>query len=260
MSHSALRAQHKKEMDAAKEADKSLQRESELQAAEKLKERLMAASLGRTNALRMTPQQLKKLGITIVYTSSPKKTPRGARSASALAEGGGRSRRMRRVRRHRSHRNHMTRRRKHHVTRRRSMKGGYEWEDNRHKAEKALVGTGHEYSNAQAAVDYGVRQLQLEPAVNSEDVEEALEYITFGARYRVAILALVDAAEALLAYSSTRAEDSQADYNEAVSALANAQAAAKEQAGKKPIIDRRKHVDRIIEKAEKEDKVRLKSI
>ena len=130
-------------------------------------------------------------------------------------------------------------------------------------SKNSSVRTGHEYSNAQAAVDYGVRQLQLEPAVNSEDVEEALEYITFGARYRVAILALVDAAEALLAYSSTRAEDSQADYNEAVSALANAQAAAKEQAGKKPIIDRRKHVDRIIEKAEKEekeDKVRLKSI
>lgn len=124
MSQSALRAQRKKEQAAEKEAEKLLQRELELQAAKKLKERLMAASLGRTDALRMTPQQLKKLGITIVYTSSPKKTPHGARSASAVAEGGGRSRRMRRVRRHRSHRNHMTRRRKHHVTRRRSMKGG----------------------------------------------------------------------------------------------------------------------------------------
>jgi len=82
---------------------------------------LMAASLGRTNALRMTPQQLKKLGITIVYTSSPKKTPQGARSASAVAEGGGgrRSRRMRRVRRHR-----MTHRRKHHATRRRKCRSG----------------------------------------------------------------------------------------------------------------------------------------
>lgn len=116
MSHSAIRAQRKKEMDAAKEAEKSLQRDSELQAAEKLKERLMAASLGRTNALRMTPQQLKNLGITIVYTGTPKKTPRGARSASAVAEGG-RSRRMRRVRRVRRHR--MTHRRKHHATRRR---------------------------------------------------------------------------------------------------------------------------------------------
>ena len=118
MSHSALRAQHKKEMDAAKEADKSLQRESELQAAEKLKERLMAASLGRTNALRMTPQQLKNLGITIVYTGTPKKTPREARSASAVAKGG-RSRRMRRVSRHR-----MTHRRKHHTTRRRHRRSG----------------------------------------------------------------------------------------------------------------------------------------
>lgn len=119
MSHSAIRAQRKKEMDAAKEAEKSLQRDSELQAEKKLKERLMAASLGRTNALRMTPQQLKNLGITIVYTGTPKKTPRGARSASAVAEGGGRSRRMRRVRRHR-----MTHRRKHHATRRRHRRSG----------------------------------------------------------------------------------------------------------------------------------------
>jgi hypothetical protein len=129
MSQSALRAQRKKEQAAEKEAEKLLQRELELQAAKKLKERLMAASLGRTNALRMTPQQLKKLGITIVYTSSPKKTPQGARSASAVADGGGggRSRRMRRVRRHRSHRHRshsVTRRRKHHVTRRRSKRGG----------------------------------------------------------------------------------------------------------------------------------------
>jgi len=120
MSQSALRAQRKKEQAAEKEAEKLLQRELELQAAKKLKERLMAASLGRTNALRMTPQQLKKLGITIVYTSSPKKTPQGARSASAVAEGGRRSRRMRRVRRHRSHRH-----RSHSVTRRRSKRGGY---------------------------------------------------------------------------------------------------------------------------------------
>ena len=231
MSHSALRAQRKKEMDAAKEAEKSLQRESELQAAEKLKERLMAASLGRTNALRMTPQQLKKLGITIVYTSSPKKTPRGARSASAVAEGGGRSRRMRRVRRVRRHR--MTHRRKHHVTRRRSMKGGNEWEYNRDKANEALVGTGYEHRNAQAAVEHGEQQLKL--AVKPEDFEAALAYIAFGARYQAAILALVDAAEALLAYSSTQAENSPDDYNIAVSALAEAKAAAKEQAGKKPI-------------------------
>ena len=126
MSQSALRAQRRKEMDATKEAEKLLQRESDLEVAEKIKERLMAASLGRTDALRMTPQQLKKLGITIVYTSSPKKTPRGSRGsrgASAVAEGG-RSRRLRRVHRHRSHRNRMTHRRKHHATRRRSMKGG----------------------------------------------------------------------------------------------------------------------------------------
>jgi hypothetical protein len=119
MSQSALRAQRKKEQAAEKEAEKLLQRELELQAAKKLKERLMAASLGRTDALRMTPQQLKKLGITIVYTSSPKKTPHGARSASAVAEGGRRSRRMRRVRRHR-----MTHRRKHHATRRRHRRSG----------------------------------------------------------------------------------------------------------------------------------------
>jgi hypothetical protein len=113
MSQSAARAQRRKEMDAAKEAEKLLQRESHLEEAEKRKERLMAASLGRTDALRMTPQQLKKLGITIVYTSSPKKTPRGASAVSK----GGRSRRMRRVRRHR-----MTHRRKHHATRRHSSR------------------------------------------------------------------------------------------------------------------------------------------
>lgn len=72
----------------------------------------MAASLGRTDALRMTPKQLEKLGITIVYTSTPKKTPRGARGASAVSKGG-RSRRMRRVRHHRSRRHRMTRRRHH---------------------------------------------------------------------------------------------------------------------------------------------------
>lgn len=117
MSQSALRAQRRKEQAAEKEAEKLLQRDSELQAAEKLKERLMAASLGRTDALRMTPKQLEKLGITIVYTSPSQKTPRGARGArgaSAVAEGG-RSRRMRRHRR-RSHRikHHVTRRRRHH--------------------------------------------------------------------------------------------------------------------------------------------------
>ena len=116
MSQSAARAQRRKEMDAAKEAEKLSQREYDLEEAEKRKERLMAASLGRTDALRMTPQQLKKLGITIVYTSSPKKTPRGARGASAVSKGG-RSRRMRRVRRHR-----MTHRRKHHATRRHSSR------------------------------------------------------------------------------------------------------------------------------------------
>lgn len=159
----------------------------------------------------------------------------------------GRSRRMRRVRRHRSHRHRshsVTRRRKHHVTRRRSMKGGYEWEDNSHEAREALVGTGYEHRNAQAAVDHGERQLQM--AVKPEDFEAAAAYIAFGARYQAAILAVVNAANALLAYSPTLAEDSPDDYNKAVSALAEAKAAAKEQAGKKPIIDTGKLGDRQI--------------
>ena len=116
MSQSAARAQRRKEQAANKEAADVLQRESELEAAEKFKERLMAASLGRTDALRMTPKQLEKLGITIVYTSTPKKTPRGARGArgASVVSKGGRSRRMRRVRRVRRHN------RKHHATRRRN--------------------------------------------------------------------------------------------------------------------------------------------
>ena len=132
MSHSALRAQRKKEMDAAKEAAKLLQRESELQAAEKLKERLMAASLGRTNALRMTQQERDELGIGLEDYHH-----------SVVAEGGRRSRRMRRVRRVRRvrrHRSHsVTRRRKHHVTRRshsrsgRSKRGGGFSSDTLHK-------------------------------------------------------------------------------------------------------------------------------
>jgi hypothetical protein len=121
------------------------------------------------------------------------------------------------------------------------MKGGNEWENNSNEATQALVGTGFEYSNAQAAVDYG-EQL-LTKAKKHEDYVVATAYMAFGARYQAAISALVAAADAVLAYSPTLAKDSPDDYNNAVSALAKAKA-AKEQAGKKPIIDTGKLGDR----------------